>query len=111
VWDDASAIYIQIDVPGIALEDLDVQVEKGKLTIRGERKTPDRNSEYLHEERCFGQFERNIMLNDSVDPATVEANLHNGVLCLKIAKRPEAQAQKIAIRSGNGADTKRLEAS
>lgn len=107
VWDDAAAVYIEMDVPGISLENLDVSVEKGKLTIRGERKAPERSPEYLHEERFFGQFERGIMLSEWVDPATVEATLHDGVLCLKLAKRPEAQPQKIAIRS----DSKRLEAS
>ena len=109
VWDDTSAVHIEMDVPGIALGDLDVSVEKGKLTIRGERKAPDRSPGYLHEERCFGQFERTIMLNEWVDSSTVEASLHDGVLYLKLAKRPEAQPQKIAIR--NGADSKRLEAS
>lgn len=109
VWDDASAVYIQMDVPGIPLQDLDVSVEKGTLTIRGERKAPDRSPDYLHEERSFGQFERKIALNDSVDQSAVDAALHDGVLCLKFAKRPEAQPQKIAIR--NSADSKRLEAS
>jgi len=108
VWDDASAVYIEMDVPGIALEDLDLSVEKDKLTIRGERKVPQRSPGYLHEERCFGQFERNIMLNEWVDSSNVEASLHDGVLCLKLAKRPEAQPRKVAIR--NGADSKRLEA-
>ena len=107
VWDDATAIHIQMDVPGVPLEALDVLVEKGKLTIRGERNAPERSSEYLHEERCFGQFERAIMLSDVVDPAKVEATLSDGVLYLKLAKRPEAQPQKIAIRS----ESKRLEAS
>lgn len=109
VWDDATAVYVELDVPGIAAEDLDVSVEKGKLTIRGERKAPGRTPGYLHEERCFGQFERSIMLNEWVDAATVEASLNGGVLCLKLAKRPEAQPQKIAIRNGEGA--KHLEAS
>lgn len=108
VWDDASAVYIELDVPGIALSDLDVSIEKGKLTIRGERKAPERTPGYVHEERSFGQFERNIVLSEWIDPATVEANLRDGVLCLKLAKRPEAQPQKIAIRSGD--ESKRLEA-
>lgn len=107
IWDDSTAVYIELDVPGVAHENLDVSVDKGRLTVRGERKAPDRSPDYLHEERHFGQFERNIMLSDWVDPATVEADLHDGVLRLKLAKRPEAQPQKIAIRS----DAKRLEAS
>ena len=108
VWDDASAVYIEMDVPGIALENLDVSIEKGRLTIRGERKAPERSPGYLHEERCFGQFERNIVLNEWVDASTVDASVHEGVLRLKLAKRPEAQPQKIAIR--NGEDAKHLEA-
>lgn len=109
VRDDASAFYIEMDVPGVAMDNLDVSIEKGKLTIRGERKAPDHSPGYLHEERYFGQFERTIMLNEWVDSSNVEASLRDGVLCLKLAKRPEAQPQKIAIR--NGADSKRLEAS
>jgi len=102
VWDDASAVYIDLDVPGVALEDLDVSMEKGKLTIRGERKTPDRSPGYLHEERYFGRFERNVILNEWVDSSTVEASLHGGVLHLKLLKRPEAQPQKIVIRNDSG---------
>jgi HSP20 family protein len=108
-WADESAVHIEMDVPGIALDDLDVSVEKGRLTIRGERKASDRTSGYLHEERYFGQFERSLILSEWVDPATVEATLCDGVLHLKLAKRPEAQSQKIAIRKGD--ESKRLEAS
>ena len=109
VWDDSSAVYIEMDAPGIALQDLEVSVEKGRLTIRGERKAPDRSPGYLHEERYFGQFERVIMLNEWTDSTNVDASLHDGVLRLKLPKRPEAQPQKIAIR--NGADTRHLESS
>jgi HSP20 family protein len=110
VWDDASTVYVQMDVPGLVLEDLQVTIDKGRLTICGERKAPERSPEYLHEERCFGQFERSVMLSEWVDASTVDATLSDGVLCLKLAKRPEARPQKIAIRTG-GADAQRLEAS
>ncbi|MBS0205161.1 MAG: Hsp20/alpha crystallin family protein [Planctomycetes bacterium] len=111
MWADGAAVYIEMDVPGIALDDLDVSVQEGKLTIRGERKSAERPADFMHEERFFGQFERTVMLNEWVDPATIEATLKDGVLHLKLSKRPEAQRQKIAINSANGSDAKRIETS
>lgn len=111
MWGDGNAVYIDMDVPGIALADLDVAVENGKLTIRGQRKASERTSDYLHEERFFGQFERTVVLNEWVDPSAIEATLRDGVLHLKLSKKPEAQRQKIAISYHDGSDAKRIEAS
>jgi HSP20 family protein len=110
MWDDGTAVYVEMDVPGIALNDLDVSVEKGKLTIRGERKPRDGAPEAFREERFFGQFERHLVLNDWVDPTTIEATLQDGVLRLKLSRKPESQRQRIAIRNQND-DAKRIEAS
>lgn len=110
MWEDGNAFYIDVDVPGIALTDLDVSVEKGKLLIRGERKAPER-PEVVHDERYFGQFERMIALNQWVDPSTIEAALSAGVLHLKLSKKPDSQRQKIAIRYCDGPDAKRIETS
>lgn len=111
MWGDGNAVYIDMDVPGIALADLDVSVEDGKLTIRGERKTAERKSDFMHEERFFGQFERTVALNEWVDPSTIEATLSDGVLHLKLSKKPEAQRQKIAINYCADSDAKRIETS
>jgi HSP20 family protein len=100
-----------MDVPGIALADLDVSVENGKLTIKGERKAAERTSDYLHEERFFGQFERTVALNEWVDPSTIEATLSDGVLHLKLSKKPEAKRQKVSINYCDGSDAKRIETS
>lgn len=109
MWSDGNAVYIDMDVPGVALADLDVSVENGKLTIKGQRKAAEQTSEYMHEERFFGEFERTVALNEWVDPSTIEAALRDGVLHLKLSKRPEAQRQKIAINYSDGADAKRIE--
>ena len=111
MWGDGNAIYIDMDVPGIALADLDVAMEEGKLTIRGQRKAAERTSEFMHEERFFGQFERTVALNEWVDPSTIEATLSDGVLHLKLSKKPEAQRQKVAINYCDGSDAKRIETS
>lgn len=111
MWEDGDSVCVQMDVPGIALADLEVYVENGKLTVRGERKAIERPSEPMHEERYFGQFERTIALSDWVDPQTVEATLTNGVLQLKLSKKPESRRHKIAIHHSNGSDSKRIETS
>lgn len=111
MWEDDESVYIEMDVPGIALRDLDVSVQNGKLTIRGERKVAAQPSEYMHDERFFGQFERTVALNEWVDPEHIEATLSDGVLHLKLAKKPEAQRHKIAITYCGEADAKRIEAS
>lgn len=111
MWGDGNSVYIDMDVPGIALADLDVSVENGKLTIRGERKAAERPDGYMHEERFFGQFERTVALNEWVDPSTIEATLSNGVLRLKLSKKPEAQRQKVTINCCDGSDAKRIETS
>ena len=110
MWSDRDAVFLEMDVPGITLADLDVSVENGKLTIRGQRKVAERPSEHLHEERFFGQFERTVMLNEWVDTGSIEANLKDGVLHLKLSKRPEAQRQKVAINYRGGSETPRIEA-
>lgn len=110
MWDDGTAVYLEMDVPGIPLADLDVSVEKGKLTIRGERKPREGTPAALREERFFGQFERNLVLNDWVDPTTIEATLRDGVLNIKLLRKPESQRQRISIRN-NSDEAKRLEAS
>jgi HSP20 family protein len=111
MWSDGNAVYIDMDVPGIALADLDVSVENGKLTIRGQRKAAEQAHECLHEERFFGQFERTVALSEWVDPSSIEATLRDGVLHVKLSKKPEAQRQKIAISYCADSDAKRIETS
>jgi HSP20 family protein len=101
LWEDDSSVYIEMDVPGLTIQDLDVTIEKGRLRICGQRPAPDRPSAAFHEERYFGQFERYVALSDWVDPNSIDASLQNGVLRVKFAKRPEQQRQKITITSGD----------
>lgn len=111
MWEDGNSVFIEMDVPGIALADLDVSVENNQLTIRGQRRAPDRPDGVMHDERFFGQFERTVVLHEQVDPSTIQAALHDGVLSLKLSRKPEAQRQKVAIHYSGDSDAKRIEAS
>jgi HSP20 family protein len=108
LWEDDNSIYIEMDVPGLTIEDLDVTMEKGKLRISGQRRNAERPSGAYHEERCFGQFERYVALSDWVDPNTIDASLQNGVLRIKFSKRPEQQRQRVNITTGDSS-VKKLE--
>jgi HSP20 family protein len=109
LWEDNDSVYFEMDVPGLAAGDLDVSIEKGKLIIRGHRQAPERPNGVYREERFFGQFERYLVLGDSIDTGSIDASLNNGVLCCKLSKKPESQRQKIAISSKDS--VKKIESS
>jgi HSP20 family protein len=86
--------------PGIDPASLDVQVEKGVLTIAGERKAqpaPEKASVHI-DERFAGRFRRVVTLPDDVDPDAVGAKYADGVLHISIARKQAAQPRRIAIQ-------------
>lgn len=100
LWEDETKVYVEVDVPGLTRDALELTVDDGKLWIRGERKQSTReNAAVRHEERRYGQFERSIALGEMVDFNAIEAELADGVLTVTLAKKAEAQPQKIQIRS------------
>jgi HSP20 family protein len=100
VFEDKDKIVLFADVPGLAEKDLDIQIEKDVLTLKGER-TLDRKQDAEHHrryERATGRFVRAFTLPPTVDAEHVTADLKDGVLTLTLPKKPEAQPKKIGIR-------------
>lgn len=102
MWEADDRLWIEFDVPGFAQEDIDVTFENGELHISGERKFVEDRT-YFANERRFGTFRRNLELSKDLDPESIEAELHNGLLTISLAKQPEAQPQKIKIRHASEA--------
>jgi HSP20 family protein len=100
IWDDEQHVYVEVEVPGVSRDDLDVVVHQGILRIWGERKAAEDSRNYWYNERSFGRFERLITLPDVVDSETIDAEMHDGILSVKLRKRPEAQPKKVAIKAG-----------
>lgn len=96
VWEDQQQLRIEVDLPGLQPGDVDVTVEDGKLSIRGERK-PAQAAQGRYEERAFGRFERVIALADTIDPNSVEAHLRDGILSVTLSKKPESLPQKVTV--------------
>jgi len=88
------------DLPGYAKEDVEITVENGILSLNAHRPQPapvDGKSLRLRERRA-GDLTRSWSLPDTVDPASVGASLEDGVLVLRLKKRPETKPRQITVR-------------
>lgn len=101
LWEEANQIIVEVELPGIAREDIEITLDNNTLRIAAERKSSEEDRKYWHQERIFGKVQRIISLPETVAADTVDAEFRDGVLTLKIAKRPEVQPRKINIR-GDG---------
>lgn len=97
------SVEIYVFAPGVDPATLEVQLERGLLTIAGERKSPlaqvDADAKvtaHIHE-RFDGRFRRVLTLPDDADPEAVEARLRDGVLHITVQRRACAQPRRIAI--------------
>jgi HSP20 family protein len=103
---DASAMKdfyeINVELPGVKAEDVDVSVHEDGLTVRGEKQyeREDTGRTYFFSEREFGSFERTFRLPTDADSQNIDASFSDGVLCLKIAKKSanKAEAKTIKVR-------------
>ncbi|GAB4329858.1 MAG: Hsp20/alpha crystallin family protein [Dehalococcoidia bacterium] len=99
VRETGDAYVVTAAVPGVKPEDVDVSIEDGVLTIKGEFRWEDNVEEqhYLRRELQYGAFERSLRLPPSVDVDNTEATFENGMLTLRLPKRPEARPRSIKI--------------
>lgn len=100
--DEDDVYVLNVELPGVALEDVDVTVAEDVMTISGEKtsKRADASGGYLFSEIRYGAFRRSFQLPPSADPNNVEAEMKDGVATLRIAKRDAATpARSIPIRS------------
>lgn len=98
IQEENDKFVIFADLPGVDPKQIDVQMEKGILTIRGERRIDSRQSQtFARTERQHGTFHRRFALPDSADPDGISASGSNGVLEIVIPKRPETTPRRIPV--------------
>lgn len=100
LWEDENAYHIELDVPGVQRENVDVTFDKGTLTISTERKHAESDStrKGWREERFYGKVTRSFSLPDAIDVDSIGAELNSGVLHVTVAKSPAAQPRKVEIK-------------
>jgi HSP20 family protein len=92
--------YVEIDAPGVQLEDIDLELEKQHLSITVERRElADEERTDIVRGRATGTFRRRFFLGDSLAGDQVEASFDNGVLTLAIPVIEEAKPRKIVIET------------
>jgi HSP20 family protein len=97
LWEDEGNLYVELELPGVKSSDVDVTVDGTKLRVKAERKSPEPARKFWHQERTYGALERVVTLPETVNPESVEASLTDGVLHLKVAKRPEVMPRKVVV--------------
>ena len=90
-------IVFVADVPGIKREDLEITLDEGVLTIKGQRRYEGAGKDKVWLGRSYGSFERSFTLPDTVDPDRLSAELAEGVLTVRVAQQPKAKPRKITI--------------
>jgi HSP20 family protein len=95
---------VQFDLPGVAPDSIDLDVERNVLTVKAERTpTYDEGAEVQVAERPRGVFSRQLFLGDTLDPDNIKADYDAGVLTLRVPIAEQAKPRKIAINGGGQA--------
>ena len=92
-------LVVRADLPGIDPKNVDVSVEDGHLTIKGERKAVNENNgDTLYREVSYGRFERTFTLPRGIDTEKVAAKFENGLLEVALPKSAKAKARLIEVK-------------
>jgi len=104
VREDKENLIITLDLPGVKPEDVKISLENQMLTIRGEKRQENEQTEdrWHRYERSYGSFERSFTLPTTVDPERIEATTEHGVLTVRLPKSEKAKPKEIPIRTYAG---------
>jgi HSP20 family protein len=101
ITEDDGHYNVTIELPGVAKDDVHVEVEEGILTVRGEKKSEkeEKRGKQRWTERSYGSFCRSFSLPANADPDHIEASYKDGVLTLVLAKTEPAKPKQVSIKS------------
>lgn len=100
-WRDGDTFVVQLDLPGVTAESIDLNVERDVLTVQAERKPAYGDDvERVITERPTGSFSRQLFLGESLDTERIDASYDAGVLTLRIPVAEQAKPRKIAVSGG-----------
>jgi HSP20 family molecular chaperone IbpA len=100
IVEDAAGITVKADLPGVAREDLSIDVDGDTLTIAGAMALHDASQlRSVHAEVRTPQYKRSFVLSRDLDTENVTATFAHGVLTLRLVKREQARPRRIEVRS------------
>lgn len=101
IKEETQHFLIEADIPGVEPKNIEISMENGVLTIKGERQLESQEvgDHYKRVERLYGTFYRRFSLPDTADAEKISASGQNGVLRVTIPKKEVAQPRRIAVQS------------
>ncbi len=100
-WREGERFVIELDLPGVSRDSIDIDVERNVLTVRAERVARNGDWEALASERPRGVFSRQLVLGDNLDLERIEASYDDGVLRLVVPVAEKAKPRKIEVSAGS----------
>lgn len=100
ITEDKDAFKIKAELPGVEKKDVNVTIENGVLTIKGEKKVEkEEKGDKTHRIECaYGSFLRSFTLPQEIEPDGVDANFKDGVLTMKIPKSEKVKPKQIDVK-------------
>lgn len=100
VYEDDEAVTVQAELPGLSKDDVEITVENGVLTLRGEKSQTHEKEEkdYHRVERRYGRFERSFRLPEYADDTNADATFSDGILTISLPKEETAKAKTIEVK-------------
>jgi HSP20 family protein len=101
ISDNDKEIRVTAEVPGMEEKDIEILLDDGVLTLRGEKRSETEDKDRQFSERYYGHFERRIPLGYEIEEDSIDARFRNGVLSVTLPKTAKAQSQakRIAIKN------------
>lgn len=101
VWEDEQNVFVETEIPGFTLDQIEVLMDGNSLTIKGEAKPCEpEGGRWLRRERSHASFSRTIELPCALSDEAIEAKLENGVLFVTLPKAEAARPRRIEVKHG-----------
>ena len=100
-WRDGDSFVVEFDLPGVAADSIDLDVERNVVTVRAERPARQGDTELVAAERPRGVFSRQLILGDNLDTDKIVAGYDSGVLTLRIPVAEKAKPRKIVVNGSH----------
>ncbi|MGK8505729.1 Hsp20/alpha crystallin family protein [Nocardia asiatica] len=96
-WRDGDEFFVELDLPGIEPDSLDLDVERNVVTVRASRPALDQGRSMIAAERTRGVFSRQLFLGENLDTDRIRADYRDGVLRLIVPVAEQAKPRKIEV--------------
>lgn len=97
VLENADGYTLEVEMPGVSKENLEMWVENNELTILGRRSMPSVEGTLIHRESRSENFKRSFELDPSIDAGKISAKIEQGVVTLTLPKAEQVKPRKIAV--------------